>query len=147
MKHSRGMNVVSRYGGDEFVVLLVETSKAGARLYADRIREVVAKFPFSHGKRVTASLGVASLPDDDVGTAEDLFKLADEALYVAKAKGRNRVEVASRHNWQPSSSNGKTAPAKEPEAAGARFKTGHAEKLRARARAPATVALSAPDSA
>src|SRR5436190_18074738 len=48
MKHSRGINVVSRYGGDEFAVLLVETSKAGARLYADRIREVVAKYPFSH---------------------------------------------------------------------------------------------------
>ena len=45
MKHSRGINVVSRYGGDEFAVLLVETSKAGARLYADRIREVVAKHP------------------------------------------------------------------------------------------------------
>jgi diguanylate cyclase (GGDEF)-like protein len=94
MKHSRGINVVSRYGGDEFVVLLVETSKAGARLYADRIREVVAKFPFSHGKRITASLGVASLPDDDVGTAEDLFKLADEALYVAKRSGKNQVAAS-----------------------------------------------------
>jgi diguanylate cyclase (GGDEF)-like protein len=94
MKHSRGINVVSRYGGDEFVVLLVETSKAGARLYADRIREVVAKFPFSHGKRVTASLGVASLPDDDVATAEDLFKLADEALYVAKRSGKNQVAAS-----------------------------------------------------
>src|SRR5947208_9947669 len=41
MKHSRGINVVSRYGGDEFAVLLVETSKTGARLYADRIRQVV----------------------------------------------------------------------------------------------------------
>jgi len=39
MKHSRGINVVSRYGGDEFAVLLVETSKSGARLYADRIRQ------------------------------------------------------------------------------------------------------------
>jgi len=61
MKHSRGINVVSRYGGDEFAVLLVETSKAGARLYADRIREVVAKHPFPHGKVVTASFGVAQL--------------------------------------------------------------------------------------
>jgi diguanylate cyclase (GGDEF)-like protein len=91
VKQSRGINVVSRYGGDEFAVLLVETSKAGARLYADRIREVIAKFPFAHGKRVTASLGVASLPDDDVTTAEELFKLADEALYVAKRSGRNQV--------------------------------------------------------
>src|SRR5207249_1776592 len=64
MKHSRGINVVSRYGGDEFAVLLVETSKSGARLYADRIRQVVATFPYSHGKRVTASFGVASLPDE-----------------------------------------------------------------------------------
>jgi diguanylate cyclase (GGDEF)-like protein len=94
MKHSRGINVVSRYGGDEFAVLLVETSKAGARLYADRIREVVAQFPFAHGKPVTASLGVASLPDDDVTTAEDLFKLADGALYTAKRSGKNQV-VAS----------------------------------------------------
>jgi diguanylate cyclase (GGDEF)-like protein/PAS domain S-box-containing protein len=91
MKHSRGINVVSRYGGDEFAVLLVETSKAGARLYADRIREVVAKYPFSHGKIVTSSFGVASLPDDEAGTAEDLFRAADEALYAAKRAGKNQV--------------------------------------------------------
>jgi len=82
---------VSRYGGDEFAVLLVETSKAGARLYADRIREVVAKYPFSHGKVITASFGVASLPDDEAATAEDLFRAADEALYAAKRAGKNQV--------------------------------------------------------
>src|SRR5215813_2631290 len=91
MKHSRGINVVSRYGGDEFAVLLVETSKAGARLYADRIREVVAKHLFPHGKVVTASFGVASLPDDETGTAEDLFRASDEALYAAKRAGKNQV--------------------------------------------------------
>jgi diguanylate cyclase (GGDEF)-like protein len=91
MKHSRGINVVSRYGGDEFAVLLVETSKAGARLYADRIREVVAKHPFPHKKVVTASFGVASLPDDETGTAEDLFRASDEALYAAKRAGKNQV--------------------------------------------------------
>jgi diguanylate cyclase (GGDEF)-like protein len=95
MKHSRGINVVSRYGGDEFAVLLVETSKAGARLYADRIREVVAKYPFSHGKVITASFGVASLPDDEATTAEDLFRAADEALYAAKRAGKNQVAAAS----------------------------------------------------
>jgi diguanylate cyclase (GGDEF)-like protein len=94
MKHSRGINVVSRYGGDEFAVLLVETSKAGARLYADRIREVVAKYPFSHGKVITASFGVASLPDDEAGTAEDLFRAADEALYTAKRAGKNQVAAS-----------------------------------------------------
>jgi diguanylate cyclase (GGDEF)-like protein len=91
MKHSRGINVVSRYGGDEFAILLVETSKAGARLYAERIRQVIGTFPFSHGKSITASLGVASVPDDEAATAEDLFRAADEALYAAKRAGKNQV--------------------------------------------------------
>jgi diguanylate cyclase (GGDEF)-like protein len=91
MKHSRGINVVSRYGGDEFAILLVETSKAGARLYAERIREVVSRFRFTHGKPLTASLGIASLPDDDATNAEELFKTADEALYAAKRSGKNQV--------------------------------------------------------
>jgi diguanylate cyclase (GGDEF)-like protein len=62
VKHSRGINVVARYGGDEFVVLLVETSRAGARLYADRIRQVVARYPFTHGLRVTAASGSRASP-------------------------------------------------------------------------------------
>src|SRR5438445_124038 len=86
MKHSRGINVVSRYGGDEFAVLLVETSKSGARLYADRIRQVVATFPYSHGKRVTASFGVASLPDDEASTSEELFGAADVKTAIASLK-------------------------------------------------------------
>jgi diguanylate cyclase (GGDEF)-like protein len=91
MRHSRGINVVARYGGDEFVVLLVETSKAGARLYADRIRQIVSAHAFPHGKPITASFGVASLPDDEASTSEELIKLADEALYVAKRAGKNQV--------------------------------------------------------
>src|SRR5437762_6409007 len=95
MKHSRGINVVSRYGGDEFAVLLVETSKAGARLYADRIREVVAMYPLSHGKVIESGFGVASVPEDEATTAEDLFRAADEALYAAKRAGKNQVAAAS----------------------------------------------------
>ncbi len=95
VKHSRGINVVSRYGGDEFVVLLVETSKAGARLYADRIRQVVSTYPFSHGKRITGSFGIASLPDDEVSTSEDLVRAADDALYAAKRAGKNQVATES----------------------------------------------------
>jgi diguanylate cyclase (GGDEF)-like protein len=94
MKHSRGINVVARFGGDEFTILLVETPKAGAQLYAERIRQVVATFPFSHGKQVTASFGVASLPDDEVANADDLFRAADEALYAAKRAGKNQVVAA-----------------------------------------------------
>src|SRR3989441_4940340 len=91
MKHSRGINVVSRYGGDEVVVLLVETSKAGARLYADRIRQGVSTYPFSHGQRLTASFGIAPLPAEEAQTSEDLVRAPDAGPYPAKRAGKNQV--------------------------------------------------------
>jgi diguanylate cyclase (GGDEF)-like protein len=94
LKHSRGINVVCRYGGDEFAILLVETSKAGASLYGDRIRHVIAGYPFSHRQPLTASIGIASLPDDEASTSEDLVRAADEALYIAKRAGKNQVALA-----------------------------------------------------
>jgi diguanylate cyclase (GGDEF)-like protein len=94
IKHSRGINVVSRYGGDEFAVLLVETPKGGARVYAERIRQIIEHYPFSHGRPVTASFGIASLPDDEAATSEDLMRAADDALYAAKRAGKNQVSVA-----------------------------------------------------
>jgi len=97
MKHSRGINVVSRYGGDEFAVLLVETSKAGAQLYADRIRQIIESYPFSHRRPITASFGIASLPDDEATTSESLIRAADEALYAAKRAGKNQVAAALPH--------------------------------------------------
>ncbi|MBI3455689.1 MAG: sensor domain-containing diguanylate cyclase [Candidatus Rokubacteria bacterium] len=89
LKHSRSFTVVSRFGGDEFAALLVNTPKGGALAYARRIREVIAEHTFGHGK-LTASLGVASLPDD-AAVAEELLRAADEALRRAKRAGRNRV--------------------------------------------------------
>jgi len=91
LSHSRGVNVITRYGGDEFAVLLVETAKVGARRYADRIRQAASTYPFAHGRRVTASFGVASLPEDGAASTEDLVRAADEALYAAKRAGKNRV--------------------------------------------------------
>lgn len=93
LRYSRGINVICRYGGDEFAVLLVETSKAGAKLYADRIRQVLSTHRFSHGRRLTASFGIASLPEDVAPGADDLMRAADEALYAAKRAGKNRVSV------------------------------------------------------
>jgi diguanylate cyclase (GGDEF)-like protein len=92
LKHSRGINVIARYGGDEFAILLVETTKSGAHLYADRIRQVLSAFPFGHRQRITASFGLASLPED-VGAAslEELIRAADAALYAAKRAGKNTV--------------------------------------------------------
>jgi diguanylate cyclase (GGDEF)-like protein len=93
LRHSRGINVICRYGGDEFAILLVETSKGGARLYADRIRYVLPGFHFAHGRRVTASFGIASLPEDVTPAPDALIRAADEALYAAKRAGKNRVSV------------------------------------------------------
>ncbi len=91
LRYSRGINVICRYGGDEFAVLLVETSKAGARNYAERIRRVIECHPFSHGRSVTASFGVASIPEDVAPAADELVRAADEALYGAKRSGKNHV--------------------------------------------------------
>jgi diguanylate cyclase (GGDEF)-like protein len=93
LRYSRGINVICRYGGDEFAVLLVETSKSGARLYADRIRYVLSTWTFGHGRRVTASFGIASLPEDVAPATDELIRAADEALYAAKRAGKNRVSV------------------------------------------------------
>jgi len=93
LKNSRGINVICRYGGDEFAVLLVETSKAGARRYADRIRDVLPAHRFAHGRRVTASFGIASLPEDVAPSPDQLIRAADEALYAAKRAGKNRVSL------------------------------------------------------
>jgi diguanylate cyclase (GGDEF)-like protein len=92
-KHSRDTNVVCRFGGDEFAVLLVETSGAGARLYADRLRQLIARYPFAHGCRVSASFGVASVPDDGAESSEEIVRCADEALYAAKRAGKNTVSA------------------------------------------------------
>lgn len=89
LTHSRSFTVITRYGGDEFAVLLVDTAKGGAVAYAQRMKEVIERHPFDHG-RLTVSLGVACLPEDAVSD-KDLVVAADQALYEAKRLGRNRV--------------------------------------------------------
>lgn len=94
----RSVDLVARYGGEEFVVVLPETALEGATVFAERIREQMAEHPFAtRGSRplhLTASIGVASFPSPGVESVEELLSLADEALYRAKAGGRNRVTVA-----------------------------------------------------
>jgi diguanylate cyclase (GGDEF)-like protein len=94
-KSLRKVDFAFRYGGEEFVLILPETSLEHAILAADRLRERIARetedaVPEAVGQAITVSVGVACFPDD--GTSrEDLFKLMDDFLYQAKATGKNRV--------------------------------------------------------
>lgn len=87
----RGADVAARYGGEEFSILLPQTNSVEAQIIAERIRERIesAKFP---NRKVTVSIGVASC-SQSVCTAVDIIKAADNALYEAKRRGRNNVQV------------------------------------------------------
>ncbi|MCB1960773.1 MAG: diguanylate cyclase [Rhodocyclaceae bacterium] len=95
-------DLVARFGGEEFVVVLPETNAVGASRVAEEMRQMVDALALPHEsapqhKFVTVSIGVATAypsPDDDCGGVEQLLSSADQALYAAKAEGRNRVVVA-----------------------------------------------------
>lgn len=92
----RSVDIVARYGGEEFIVVLPETSTEGAVTFAERIRERIEGRMFEstgHSLLLTTSIGVASFPSARVASIEDLVARADEALYRAKAEGRNRVRA------------------------------------------------------
>ncbi|MBI5461622.1 MAG: diguanylate cyclase [Gammaproteobacteria bacterium] len=92
-KSCRDGDVAARFGGEEFVLLLVQCPLADARIKAERLcAEVDAASPAGH--KVTASIGVASLPLGQQANFEQLFKQADLAVYAAKRSGRNRVVLA-----------------------------------------------------
>ncbi|MBI5099252.1 MAG: diguanylate cyclase [Nitrospirae bacterium] len=83
----RAIDLVARFGGEEFLILLPETELKGAYCVAERIRKSIET-----DTDVTVSLGIAS-HSQEMKNAEDLIKKADDALYQAKQKGKNRVEV------------------------------------------------------
>ncbi len=90
----RQEDLFARCGGEEFVIVLVETTKDGAVLVAERVREAVAKHQFrfeSSPINLTISIGIASTVGDPGITPTALRKFADEKLYEAKRAGRNRV--------------------------------------------------------
>jgi len=89
----RYTDVLARYGGDEFIVLLPETPVTGALEVAERIRDAVASMPLElDGKRIacTVSIGLAAHPEDG-STLDAVVARADRAMYQAKQAGRNRV--------------------------------------------------------
>lgn len=95
---SRSSDLVARYGGEEFAVLLPGTDPTGARRVAKKIRREILRRAIAHSAsptsdRVTASLGVASAKPRADWDITSLLESADESLYEAKAKGRDRVEL------------------------------------------------------
>ncbi|RPI32290.1 MAG: GGDEF domain-containing protein, partial [Chloroflexota bacterium] len=94
-RNIRVVDLLCRYGGEEFAILLPETTLSRGRLLAERLRLLIAEEPVmveDSAIQVTASLGVAKSTGGTIELA-DLVDSADQALYQAKRNGRNRVEV------------------------------------------------------
>ena len=96
----RSSDVLAKYGGDEFVIILPQSDKVGAFLAADRLREVVEVEPFEGREqqplgKITLSLGISSYPEHG-STVEELLDHADKALYSAKNTGRNKTVLYSK---------------------------------------------------
>ena len=94
---ARETDVVARFGGDEFAIILPDTGSEGAAAVGDRVRERLGAHPFLEGNglnlRLTASVGVATLPDV-AASAEELVRAADMAMYQVKESGKNGVRIA-----------------------------------------------------
>src|SRR5262249_28059552 len=86
----RGADVLARWGGEEFAILLPESNIHRAHEVAEKLRDAISKARFDETKSVTCSFGIAQLEDGD--TDNSLLSRADNALYRAKVNGRNRVE-------------------------------------------------------
>jgi len=94
---ARETDVVARFGGDEFAIVLPDTTSEGALAVGDRVRERVAAHPFLQGEgfeiALTVSVGVATLPDVSI-SADGLIHAADSAMYFVKDRGKNGIHVA-----------------------------------------------------
>ncbi len=89
----REIDTASRFGGEEFMVILPNTEKENARIGAERIRAAIEQHVFPEIKEpITVSIGIAGLPDPGLANEDRLVRCADYALYRAKQNGRNRVE-------------------------------------------------------
>ena len=88
---SRNSDVVARWGGEEFVIILPESTLSQAVIVAEKLRTKIENFQFENVHKITCSFGVSHFHNSD--SKIDLFRRADEALYRAKNLGKNRVEL------------------------------------------------------
>lgn len=96
----RPADVVARYGGEELMVILPNCGLDDAKLKAEMLRARIEGLSAIHGTTITASFGVAAMPETANG-ANDLVAMADGALYAAKQAGRNRVMLSARRVGKP----------------------------------------------
>ncbi|WP_298753815.1 diguanylate cyclase [uncultured Arcobacter sp.] len=91
-ENTRNVDLVGRWGGEEFLIISKETDINGASILAEKIRERVESYKFEIATHQTISLGIAQIKDNE--TVDELLKRADDAMYKAKEGGRNRVIVS-----------------------------------------------------
>jgi len=92
-QNCRRSDVVARYGGDEFVILMPETTVEQARQLANKLRGWVASDPLLRDKNITASFGIAAFPVHG-STPQELIQVADSSMYISKHQGGNSVSTA-----------------------------------------------------
>lgn len=88
-KNVREVDIFARFGGEEFIILTPETDLEGVKVVAEKLRQEIADYDFSHGEQLTCSFGVAMYKKGD--QPDDLIKRVDDRLYMAKNQGRNQV--------------------------------------------------------
>ncbi len=100
----RTTDVPARFGGDEFEILLPDTHSTAARDVAEKIRQNIAAIALAQARSVTATVGIAAYPEN-AGDGQTLFLRADDALYQAKAAGRNQIMRSPHKEARPASPN------------------------------------------
>lgn len=101
-KTLRSGDIIGRFGGDEFVVLLPDTTAESAKALADRLCASIAESPYHTDENaefsLSISVGISEFSEENKGTLDQIIVQADQALYQAKTEGRNRAVVYERRN-------------------------------------------------